>query len=137
MKAAKVDESRLLQQSVCYYKKSNWTLSVSWGYSVHIYEEIIPPSILHKPIATFIPWMKGATLPYMFNVRPPSSDPCEAPHILFFAGVEETGMDHFVTSYTKKSQRGLGTCLSSGNHSAEFISKIYVLSPMKKLEWVS
>ena len=137
MKAAKVDQSRLLQQSVCYFKRSNWTFSVSWGYSVQIYEDIIPPSILHKPIATFIPWKKGANPPYMFNARPPSTNPCEAPHALFFGGVEEARANHFVTSYTQRSQRGLGTCSSSGNHSAEFISKIYVLSPMEKLEWVS
>lgn len=135
MKAAKVDQSRLLQQSVCYFKRSNWTFSVSWGYSVQIYEDIIPPSILHKPIATFIPWKKGANPPYMFNARPPSTNPCEAPHALFFGGVEEARANHFVTSYTQRSQRGLGTCSSSGNHSAEFISKIYVLSPMEKLEW--
>ncbi|KAL3518145.1 hypothetical protein ACH5RR_020734 [Cinchona calisaya] len=135
MKAAKVDQSRLLQQSVCYYKKTNWTFSVSWGYSVHIYEEIIPPSILHNPIATFIPWKKGANLPYMFNSRPISINPCEAPQVFFFEGIEVMRANYFVTSYAKKIKRGLGTCLSNGNHSAEFVSKIYVLSPMNKLEW--
>ncbi|XP_039032798.1 uncharacterized protein LOC120167994 isoform X2 [Hibiscus syriacus] len=42
MQAAKVDESRLAQQTICYDKQKNWSISVSWGYSVHIYEKYHP-----------------------------------------------------------------------------------------------
>ncbi|KAK3026349.1 hypothetical protein RJ639_042646 [Escallonia herrerae] len=37
-KAADVDQSRLLQQTICYHKQSNWSFLVSWGYSAHVYE---------------------------------------------------------------------------------------------------
>ncbi|PIN05288.1 Galactosyltransferase [Handroanthus impetiginosus] len=136
MKAAAIDQSRLLQQTICYYNKNNWTFSVSWGYSVQIYDNIFPPSYLYRPLETFIPWKKGATLPYMFNTRVLSTDPCEAPHFFFFVSVDEKRvMDHIVTSYTRRSPRGLPACISSGNHSADFVSKVRVLSPLKNLGW--
>lgn len=136
MKAASVDQSRLLQQSICYYKKNNWTFSVSWGYSVQIYENIFPPSYLYRPLETFIPWRKGATPPYMFNTRLLSNDPCDAPHFFFFDSVDENRlMNHILTSYTRRSPRGLPACASTGYHSVDNISKIRVLSPPKNLGW--
>ncbi|KAI3450347.1 hypothetical protein Pfo_007012 [Paulownia fortunei] len=136
MKAAAADQSRLLQQSICYYKKNNWTFSVSWGYSVQIYEDIFPPSYLYRPLETFIPWRKGATPPYMFNTRVLSTDPCYAPHFFFFASVNENRlMNHIVTSYTRRSPRSLPACVSSGYHSADHISRIRVLSPSKNQGW--
>ncbi|CAA2988069.1 uncharacterized protein LOC111393000, partial [Olea europaea subsp. europaea] len=134
MKAARVDQSRLLQQSVCYYKQNNWTFSVSWGYSVQIYHEIFAPSVLYRPLETFVPWKKGATPPYMFNTRVPRSDPCEVPHFLFFASVDETKMNNqIVTTYVAKSPpRSLPPSVSSSTCSTYNITKIRVLSPMKK-----
>lgn len=137
MKAAQIDELRLLQQTICYLKQSNWTFSISWGYSTHLYEKIIPPSILQRPLETFSQWIKGAHPPYMFNTRIPSRDSCEAPHVFFFSSVEKNNKDNtVVTSYIRKSPRWLPVCSSSGNHSADHISMIRVLSPMKRFEWV-
>nr|GMD61298.1 uncharacterized protein LOC109159383 [Ipomoea batatas] len=137
MKAAEVDQPRLLQQSVCYLKKNNWSFSVSWGYSVQIYEQIIPPSVLQKPLETFSECRRGARPPYMLNPRPrgrlPNYDSCEAPHVLFFDSVEESVLDHVVTTYSKRSPRGLSPC---ANNSAEGIAKIRVLSPVKRLQLV-
>ncbi|KAL0459184.1 UNVERIFIED_CONTAM: hypothetical protein Slati_0545600 [Sesamum latifolium] len=42
MKAAAVDQSRMLQQTICYHRQSNWSFSISWGYSAHIYEDYAP-----------------------------------------------------------------------------------------------
>lgn len=50
MKPAKFDQSRLLQQTKCYHRQSNWTLSISWGYSAHIYQSIFPRSFLRRPL---------------------------------------------------------------------------------------
>lgn len=57
MKAANFDQSRIMQQTICYNKKIGWSVSISWGYSAHMYEEIIPQSILKKPLKTLTPWM--------------------------------------------------------------------------------
>ncbi|PHU29128.1 hypothetical protein BC332_01221 [Capsicum chinense] len=136
MKAANVDQSRLLQQSTCYNKKHNWTFSVSWGYSVQIYDKIHAQSYIAMPIETFGEWRKGAWPPYMFNVRGLKSNngnSCgEVPNILFFDSLEGTSMNHVVTTYVKKTPR---SCGSSGNddHSIDGILKIHVFSPIHKL----
>lgn len=138
MEAAKADQSRLLQQTICYHKQSNWSFSISWGYSAHIYEKIYPPSILHNPLETFVQWKKYARPPYMFNTRFPSNDPCEAPQVFYFETVEKLIMgNQIVTSYVRKSPHRIVACSSSGNHSADFISKIRVLSPVIRQDEVS
>ncbi|WOG87454.1 hypothetical protein DCAR_0206679 [Daucus carota subsp. sativus] len=135
MKVAKIDQPRLLQQSVCYLKENNWTFSISWGYSSQIYEKIITPSVLQRPLQTFSHrvW-KGPKVPFMFNTRGVPGDPCEAPHVFFLDSVEKSDWDNVVvTSYIRKSPRLLQPC-SSNNHSADSVSKIRVLSPMNKFE---
>ncbi|CAF2349512.1 unnamed protein product [Brassica napus] len=128
MKAANVDQSRMLQQSICHVRASNWTFSVSWGYSVHIYEKIFPRSYLKLPIETFRPWYRGRPPVFMFNTRPVSRDPCEAPHWFFFDSIEKEN-DGVVTSYTRKFIRNMTSCSFSGNISADPIASIRVFSP--------
>ncbi|OVA15582.1 Protein of unknown function DUF604 [Macleaya cordata] len=135
MKAAKVDSSRLLQQSICYHKPNNWTFSISWGYSAQIYEKIHPASIIERPLQTFNPWKSSSRPPtYMFNTRLLTKDPCQAPHFFFFDSIEtKTGGNQIITNYIRRWPRKLPTCLSSGKHSADSISKIRVISPAKRL----
>ncbi|XP_059663833.1 uncharacterized protein LOC132309556 [Cornus florida] len=134
MEAAKADASRLLQQSVCYHKQRNWTLSISWGYTAQIYEKIFPPSILHRPLATFGPLRMDARPPYMFSTRflDIHNGSCEAPHLFFFDSVQKIRRNHIVTRYTRKWPRRLPACSLSGSHSADHISMIHVLSPIMK-----
>ncbi|XVF19301.1 hypothetical protein REPUB_Repub11eG0098600 [Reevesia pubescens] len=132
MEAAKFDQSRLLQQTICYHRPSNWSFSVSWGYSAHLYENIIPRSLLRKPLETFLPFKKSARPPlYMFNTRPLSNDPCQAPHVFFLESVQDmeiSNVQHQVlTTYNRTSLRNMPPCSSSGNHSADHITKIHVL----------
>ena len=128
MKAANVDQSRMLQQSICHVRASNWTFSVSWGYSVHIYEKIFPRSYLKLPIETFRPWWHGGRPPfYMFNTRPVSRDPCEAPHWFFFVSIEQE-KEGVVTSYKRKFPRNMTSCSFSGNTSADPLTTIRVFS---------
>ncbi|GKB78949.1 uncharacterized protein Tco_0945844, partial [Tanacetum coccineum] len=46
MKAAKTDHSRLFQQAICHDHPKNWSFSLSWGYSLQLYEKIVPSSLL-------------------------------------------------------------------------------------------
>ncbi|KAG5517527.1 hypothetical protein RHGRI_038059 [Rhododendron griersonianum] len=135
MKSAKVDQSRLLQQTICYHKPTNWSISVSWGYSAHIYEMVIPKAILKRPLETFKSWHKLWKAPlYMFNTRwPPYKDPCRSPHVFFMESIENSGRNQIVATYVRSAPRGCRTCSFSGNHSADYISKVRVLSPTTKL----
>ncbi|XP_065637610.1 uncharacterized protein LOC112023555 [Quercus suber] len=128
LKAAKVDQSRLLQQTIRYHRQSNWSLSIS-ATLAYINENIIPRSILWRPIETFRPWHSNSRRPfYMFNTRWPSNNPCEAPHLFFFDSIEHIG-DQIVTTYVRRSPRGLPACSSTGNHSTNPITRIKVFSP--------
>ncbi|KAK3026347.1 hypothetical protein RJ639_042644 [Escallonia herrerae] len=98
-KAADVDQSRLLQQTICYHKQSNWSFSVSWGYSAHIYESVIPRTTLKKPLETFKPWVRNTRPPlFIFNTRWVTNDPCEAPHVFFFDSIQKRSVNEVVTS---------------------------------------
>ncbi|KAL2535815.1 hypothetical protein Fot_17206 [Forsythia ovata] len=133
MKAANVDQSRMMQQIICYHRQRKWTFSISWGYSVHIYERIMPRSYIQNPIETFKTWIKNQRPPYyMFNTRLPSNDPCEAPHVFFFESIEKTPKNEIFTSYSRAPGRGFPVCSKNGNHTADFISKIGVISPATK-----
>ncbi|PIN25821.1 Galactosyltransferase [Handroanthus impetiginosus] len=138
MKAAAVDQSRMLQQTIYYQRQSNWSFSISWGYSVHVYEKIMPRSYLQYPIETFRTWQRSRRPPhYMFNTRLPSSNPCEAPHIFFYETIKKTPENEILTSFSRAWPRGLPACSSSGNDSADSISRILVHSPARKRFQVS
>ncbi|KAL9238747.1 hypothetical protein vseg_013128 [Gypsophila vaccaria] len=144
MNASKVDQSRLLQQTICYEKSKNWSISISWGYSAHIYEQIIPPSVLQKPLETFIPWRLPSRTPYMFNTRWLSKNPCEMPHV-FYLDTVKNETDHVVSSYTRRTIRDMPPCSlpstpspspSGGDYLDDVvpsdIAKVIVFSPPTK-----
>lgn len=134
MKAGVVDQSRLLQQTICYHRQMNWSFSISWGYSVHIYERIMPRSYLTNPIETFNIWYGDVQPPpqFTFNTRLPSDDPCEAPHVFFFNKLDKAASIGILMSYTRVASRALPLCTSSTNYTADFVSQIRVLSSETK-----
>ncbi|KAL8545139.1 hypothetical protein ACS0TY_005362 [Phlomoides rotata] len=135
MKAAAADHSRLLQQTICHHRRRNWSFSVSWGYSLHIYERIMPRSHLQNPIETFSPWGGDPDAPpphYMFNTRLPSNDSCEAPHVFYLRKVSNASTG-ILTTYTRAAARGLPPCGGGRRRSsADFVSEIRVFSPKTK-----
>ncbi|KAF5821575.1 hypothetical protein HanRHA438_Chr01g0016011 [Helianthus annuus] len=137
MKSAKADQSRLLQQSICYNHPKNWSFSLSWGYSVHIYEKVLAPSLLQVPIQTFAEWRKGAKPAFMMNTRGLSKNRCDIPHYFYLDSVEEYPgggeRQEVVTSYVRRFPR-LPPCLMSGSRSANVVEKILVISPVTRLE---
>ncbi|CAN4094912.1 unnamed protein product [Withania somnifera] len=135
MKAAKFDQSRMLQQTICHHRSSNWTFSVSWGYSVHIYEKIMPRSHLIKPIETFETWSGKPENPpyYMFNTRSSAKDSCETPHVFFLKSIGETwNKNEIMATYSRSAVRRLPACPIAGNHPANYINKIQVYSRRTK-----
>ncbi|KAK4725748.1 hypothetical protein R3W88_030665 [Solanum pinnatisectum] len=136
MKAAKFDQSRLLQQIICHHRLSNWTFSVSWGYSVHIYEKIMPRSHLIKPIQTFKTWIKKPKSPpyYMFNTRPCTNDSCETPHVFFFKTIGKMkNKNEIWTTYFRSEAQGLpSNCSIDGDRPTNYVNKIQVYSPRAK-----
>lgn len=135
MKAAAADQSRMLQQTICHERQNNWSISISWGYSVHIYERMMARSYLQKPLETFKPW-SSTPRPrplYMFNTRVPSNKSCEAPHVFFFKKVnKDVSKGRILTTYSRAAPRALPPCSSTAKNAADFVSEIRVLSPKTK-----
>ncbi|CAN0901793.1 hypothetical protein LINGRAHAP2_LOCUS21613, partial [Linum grandiflorum] len=133
MKAAEIDQSRISQQTICYQRQTNWSLSVAWGYSAYIYENIIPRSSLILPFETFKPWNPAKFPAFMFNTRWLSANTCESPHVFFFKSLVGKknlfAADHVVTTYARNSTRDLTPCSMAGNHSANHVDVIQVTSP--------
>lgn len=139
MKAGNVDQSRLFQQTICYERVREWSFSVAWGYSVHIYEDILSRSWLQTPIETFDGWTAKPKPPkFMFQTRSPFGDPCEEPHVFFLESIQKLSSgNEILTVYSRSAPRHLPTCFVAGNHSAEFVTKIHVISPASKRTEVS
>jgi len=77
--AYKTDTGRALQKSFCYDLRRNWSVSVSWGYSVEIYPSLRTAKELETAFRTFRTWRSWSDGPFTFNTRTLSSDPCEKP----------------------------------------------------------
>ncbi|CAF2349492.1 unnamed protein product [Brassica rapa] len=129
MKTAKTDQSRILQQTICYQRGNNWSVSVSWGYSVHVYQSVLPRNYLKRPLETFRPW-KNVRIPvYTFNTRRVTNDPCEMPLQFFFDSVAEDKNQSLVTTmYKVKTLGSLPPCLPNVNQSAGNISQVSVIA---------
>ncbi|XAR60505.1 O-fucosylpeptide 3-beta-N-acetylglucosaminyltransferase, partial [Bertholletia excelsa] len=82
--ASKDDTASMLQQSICYDKVSNWSISVSWGYVVQIVRGVMLPRDMEMPMRTFVNWYpQGDFMAYSFNTRPVSINPCQKPFIFY------------------------------------------------------
>lgn len=138
MRVANIDQSRLVQQTICYNRQLSWSFSLSWGYSLHVYKKVIPRSILKVSLETFKSWFWGAKPPlFIFNTRPVSHDPCAAPHVFSFKSAKKINENEVLTNYVCVAPRGLLTCLLGGNHSEDLVSRIEVVSPVTKPNQVS
>ncbi|KAM7522274.1 hypothetical protein LguiA_012176 [Lonicera macranthoides] len=82
--SAKRDSASIIQQSICYDKKRDWSISVSWGYVVQIIRGVISPRELEMPTRTFLNWYKRADYTaYAFNTRPVTRHPCQKPFVYY------------------------------------------------------
>ncbi|CAJ1956374.1 unnamed protein product [Sphenostylis stenocarpa] len=103
--AVNVDSERVLQQTVCYERRLSWTISVSWGYAVQVFQNnMVLPEVLRVG-KTFKQWKEGNVLLgiYTFNTRELHPDPCERPTIFYLDKVS-SGKDGIISSYKKHSQ---------------------------------
>ncbi|XP_047335734.1 uncharacterized protein LOC124939292 [Impatiens glandulifera] len=78
------DSASVLQQSICYDSKRQWSISLSWGYVIQVVRGIISPRELEMPMRTFMNWVpRGDFLTYSFNSRPITKHPCQKPFLYY------------------------------------------------------
>lgn len=99
--AYKTDPGRTLQRSFCYDPKRNWSVSVSWGYSVELYPFLPTARELETAFKTFKTWRSRSDGPFTFNTRPVNSDPCGKPILYFLDRVDDVGGGQTRSSYKR------------------------------------
>ncbi|KAJ8899915.1 hypothetical protein K2173_019619 [Erythroxylum novogranatense] len=107
-KAYKMDPGRTLQHTFGYDLTRNWSVSVSWGYTVQLYPSLRTAKELETAFLTFQTWRSWSNDPFTFNTRSVSPDPCEKPVVYFLDGVEYLGRGEALTKY-KRSTGNLDT----------------------------
>ncbi|KAK8469598.1 hypothetical protein PHAVU_005G113100 [Phaseolus vulgaris] len=103
--AVHVDSERILEQTVCYEKQLSWTISVSWGYAVEVFQNnMLLPEVLRVE-RTFRQWLVGNVLRgiYNFNTREVHPDPCKRGTIFYLDKVS-SGKDGIISSYKRDFQ---------------------------------
>lgn len=97
-----LDPSRTLQHSFCHDLTRNWSISVSWGYTIQLYPSLLTAKELETALLTFRTWKPICEKPlFTFNTRPMSSDPCKRPLLYFLDRVERTGKGQTLTTYRR------------------------------------
>lgn len=99
MRPYEVDPLRTLQQSFCYNRILNWSIAVSWGYSILMYPSLITADVLEMPLQTFKTWSTYRDGPFTFRTQTLGSDPCSWPVIYFLDQVYKEAPNTSVTTY--------------------------------------
>ncbi|KAM7276200.1 hypothetical protein ACFE04_018066 [Oxalis oulophora] len=112
-KAVNIDPARILQQTVCYDRLNNLTVSVSWGYAIQVVygNELLPDLLALQK--TFRPWRRGAKVDaynhFMFNMRDYPRDPSKRPLTFFLESVvaDNTGVQsNYINHDLQNSPKG-------------------------------
>ncbi|KAG2550894.1 uncharacterized protein LOC120648057 [Panicum virgatum] len=83
----RLDSAAVAQQSVCYDRAHQWTVSVSWGFAVMVVRGVLSPREMETPMRSFLNWYKRADYTaYSFNTRPVARQPCQKPHVYYMRG---------------------------------------------------
>lgn len=97
-----LDSAGLMQQSICYDKANEWTISVSWGFAVQVFRGVLSPREMEMPSRTFLNWYKRADYrAYSFNTRPFARNPCQQPFVFYLSRARmDSHTNQTFTEYT-------------------------------------
>ncbi|KAK4748242.1 hypothetical protein SAY87_014828 [Trapa incisa] len=105
--AYELDPDRTLQHSFCHDLARNWSVSVSWGYTVRLYPWLVIAKDLDEVPLTFKTWKSWTTEPFAFDTGPYGSNQYDRPLIYFLeGGTRESGSGHTFTNYPEARRRG-------------------------------
>ena len=99
-KAYETDPSRALQHTFCYDTVWNWSVSISWGYSVQLYPRLVTAKEMETAFLTYQTWRTNSNEPFTFDTQPVSSDPCQRPILYFLNSAERLGNRRWQTLTT-------------------------------------
>lgn len=100
-KAMKVDPRSFLQRSICYDWEGRNTISISLGYVVQVFPNIVLPRELEQSEKTYSAWNKiSHRNEFDFDTRDPYRSVCKKPTLFFLNDTERRG-DLAVGSYAR------------------------------------
>ncbi|KAM3395398.1 hypothetical protein P3S68_004404 [Capsicum galapagoense] len=122
--AASFDPHRILQQTVCYDRWFSWTVSVSWGYAVQVFNKNVLFPNVQRVQESYAPW-KSSHLGglYDLDTKKYAFDPCQR-QLVYFLDSVSSGINGTETVYTKKTSDKCKFDMSSPRR----LEKIRVLS---------
>ncbi|VVA97229.1 unnamed protein product [Arabis nemorensis] len=127
MKPYTLDPYRILQQVNCHDQKRQWSISISWGYSIQIYTYFLSATELNTPLQTFKTWRSSSDGPFTFNTRPLKPDPCERPVTYFMDGAEDV-RDSGTKTWYSIADKKYGHCEKSEHSRVTKVKRILVTS---------
>ncbi|CAM8884429.1 unnamed protein product [Rhodiola kirilowii] len=103
MVPVKLDSAGIMQQSICYDESRRWTISVSWGFAIQIFRDILSPREVEMPSRTFLNWYRRADYTaYAFNTRPVARNPCQKPFVFYMSKAKlNTTTNQTVSEYLR------------------------------------
>ncbi|KAK9055410.1 hypothetical protein SSX86_026493 [Deinandra increscens subsp. villosa] len=107
LESAKYDSGSIIQQSICYDKKREWSILVSWGFAIQIIRGILSPRELETPARTFLNWHKRLDYTaYAFNTRPVTRNPCQKPFVYYLSSAGyDKAREKIIGIYTLHRER--------------------------------
>ncbi|KAL9274844.1 hypothetical protein AKJ16_DCAP16256, partial [Drosera capensis] len=99
----KIDSAGLMQQSICYDRSRNWTISVSWGFAVQLIRGVLSPREMAMPTRTFLnSYRRADYTAYAFNTRPVARTPCLKPFVFYLSSARMySRINRTVTEYSR------------------------------------
>ncbi|KQJ84180.1 uncharacterized protein LOC100837952 [Brachypodium distachyon] len=103
----RLDQSGIMQQSICYDGANRWTVSVAWGFAVLVSRGVTSPREMEMPARTFLNWYRRADYTaYAFNTRPLARTPCHKPAVYYMSSAARSaagagGGETTVTRYER------------------------------------
>ncbi|CAJ1800476.1 unnamed protein product [Sphenostylis stenocarpa] len=129
MTTYETDSGRALQKSFCYDLRRNWSVSVSWGYSVEIYPSLRTVKELEMAFQTFRTWRSWSDGPFTFNTRPVSSDPCEKPVVYMLDRVLNVGGNKTRSIYRRHRDSSGNVCAREDYVRVSVVQYVDVYAP--------
>ncbi|KAL6574692.1 hypothetical protein OROMI_011977 [Orobanche minor] len=129
IQAYESDPSRALQHSFCYDLTRNWSISVSWGYTVQLYPFLIRPKELSMALRTFLTWGKSKGQ-FTFNTRTFKPEPCGRPVVYYFDGVDNFGNGNTLSWYKRLGDDQRKKCDNGSYKGAYMIKRFSVSAPL-------
>ncbi|XP_010521803.1 PREDICTED: uncharacterized protein LOC104800631 isoform X2 [Tarenaya hassleriana] len=136
MSSASLDAASIFQQSICYDQSRFWSISVSWGFVVHIIRGVISPRELEMPSRTFLNWFRKADyIGYAFNTRPVARHPCQRPFVFYMKSAKyDKGRRQVIGYYALDKKMRIPGCRWRMD-SPEKIDSVVVLKRPDPLRW--